>query len=85
MAQSAGRDPQGLQIAVRANAEITDTGMGEAQRQMLNGSIDQIVKDLRWMRDLQVDHVFFDMNGIRTPIDDKLRSMEQMNKSLNSG
>ena len=83
MVQAAGRDPKQQMIVVRANAYITAEPVME-QRQTLSGSLDQIADDLRFLNGLAVDHVFFDMNGNATPIDDQLRYMEQLLKVVQS-
>jgi alkanesulfonate monooxygenase SsuD/methylene tetrahydromethanopterin reductase-like flavin-dependent oxidoreductase (luciferase family) len=80
---AAGRDPRQQLIVVRANAKVTDTPL--EQRAPLNGSLDQVLDDLRWLRDLDVSTVFFDMNMQHVPIDDQLRHLEALQRGLAAG
>ena len=80
MVQDAGRDPKRQKIIVRANAQVTDAPV--ENHRPLSGSVDQIVEDLRWLKTLEIETVFFDMNNNNTPIDDQLRYMRQMQAAM---
>ncbi len=79
----AGRDPQRQLIIVRANARVTDAPL--EQRPPLNGSVAQVLDDLRWLQTQQVHTVFFDMNMTHIPVDAQLRYMEQLQQGLLAG
>jgi alkanesulfonate monooxygenase SsuD/methylene tetrahydromethanopterin reductase-like flavin-dependent oxidoreductase (luciferase family) len=61
-AQEAGRDPSTLKIYVRVNGTIT-TNLPEEGRPFLNGSPNQIARDLEKLQPLNIDHVFFAEGG----------------------
>ena len=83
MVADAGRDPAKQMIVVRANAPITDAPL--EQRRPLNGSVTQVLEDLRWLRDQDVHTVFFDMNMPHIPLDKQLEYMEQLQQGLQAG
>jgi probable F420-dependent oxidoreductase len=83
MVAEAGRDPRRQMIVIRANSRVTDAPL--EQRPPLSGSAAQILDDLRWLRALEIDTVFFDMNMPHIPVDDQLRYMEQLQKGLSAG
>jgi len=85
MARAAGRDSQKLLIVLRANSHISETPIYPEQRQPLNGSLDQISDDLRWLATLDVDHVFFDLNMSSVPIDQQLRYVDQLHTTFVRG
>ena len=58
-AQEAGRDPSILKIYARVNGTITTNPLPEDGRPFLNGSPDQIARDLDKIQPLNIDHVFF--------------------------
>jgi probable F420-dependent oxidoreductase len=79
----AGRDPKRQWVVIRANREITDAPL--EQRGPLNGSVEQVLDDLRWLRALDVHTVFFDMNQAHIPIDKQLGTIEQLQRGLQAG
>jgi probable F420-dependent oxidoreductase len=76
-ARAAGRDPDVLQIVVRANVRISEQPWA-ADRPPLSGSPEQISEELDRLRGMGINHVFFDMNFAPTPIDEQLRLMERL-------
>ncbi len=59
MAREAGRDPNELEIIVRANLSITPEPIGE-NRWFFSGSLDQIKGDIQSCREIGVAEVHFD-------------------------
>jgi len=78
-ARNAGRDPDKLQVVVRAN--VRPDAPAADQRKPLTGSTDQIAEDLTRLRGLGVNHVFWDMNFSGTSADDQLRLLESLKKA----
>jgi probable F420-dependent oxidoreductase len=79
-AESAGRDPNHLLIVVCAASY--GNWQGADDRPPLNGSLDEIRRDLDRLRDLHVNHVYFGVNYENTPLDDQLRRMEHFAQLL---
>jgi hypothetical protein len=75
-ARSANRNPDTLQIVVRANMQFSDQPLG-ADRGPFAGSVEQIRADLERARGMGVNHVFFDLGFVETPIEQQLRFLEQ--------
>jgi probable F420-dependent oxidoreductase len=71
-AQEAGRDPSTLKIYARVNGTITTNPLPEDGRPFLNGSPDQIARDLDKIHPLNIDHVFFAEQGSSTNPDPSL-------------
>ena len=59
MAKAAGRDPDSLQLVVRANVEVTKTPLGSG-RMIFTGTLDQIHGDVDATRKIGADEIFFD-------------------------
>lgn len=60
-ALAAGRDPEELNVVVRANVYITALPLGD-DRMIFRGSLSQIRSDIEAVRDLGVSELFFDLN-----------------------
>lgn len=78
-ARNAGRNPDTLQVVIRANVR-PDAPAGD-QRRPLTGSSAQIAEDLARLRGLGVSHVFWDMNFSGTSVADQLRLLEHLRKA----
>ncbi len=59
MAHEAGRDPDRLEMSVRANVIVTDSPLGD-DRKVYTGSIDQIASDIAATRDVGASELAFD-------------------------
>lgn len=59
-AREAGRDPEKLRFVCRGVVRIRDRG--EAERQPLTGSVDEIREDMRYLREQGVTELFIDPN-----------------------
>jgi probable F420-dependent oxidoreductase len=76
-AQAAGRDPEELQVVVRANNQVSERALPDP-RPPFSGTTAQITEDLARAHGLHVNHVFFDLNFTETPIDAQLRLLERL-------
>ena len=83
MVAEAGRDPKQQMIIIRANVAMTDAPL--EQRTPLNGSVAQVLDDLRWLRPLEVHTVFFAMGSHHVPVEAQLGYLEQLQKGLAAG
>jgi probable F420-dependent oxidoreductase len=79
-AAAADRDPTRLLLVV-CGADY-GTWRGADERPPLNGSVDDIRRDLDRMALLGVGHVYFGINYEDTPLDEQLRRMEQLSVLL---
>ena len=79
MAQQAGRDPNELEVVVRANILVTDEGLGE-DRWIFTGSSEQIKSDIAATREVGVAEIHFDpsVSPDGVSVDGFLSRMEQM-------
>ena len=79
MAQEAGRDPDDLEIVVLANIVLTEEPLG-GQRNMCNGSPDQIKADIAASRELGIDELHFDpsYSPDGTSLEGFMKTMERM-------
>ena len=79
MAQQAGRDPNELEVVVRANILVTDEALGE-DRWIFTGSSEQIKSDIAATREVGVAEIPFDpsVSPDGTSVDGFLSRMEQM-------
>jgi probable F420-dependent oxidoreductase len=75
-AAAAGRDPDTLTVAVRANVPITSKPL-ETDRPYLGGSPDQIAEDLKRLDGTGVDHVLFAAINA-TDVDDLVGLLERL-------
>ena len=76
-ARAAGRDPDRLLIVVRANNQVSEQPLPEP-RTPCSGTAEQIAQDLARLRAMGVNHVFFDLNFVETPVDVQLRLLERL-------
>lgn len=76
-AAAAGRDPGTLPVVVRANTTVSEK-LAADPRTPLSGAHEQIVDDLRRLRDLGVHEVFFDMNRSALSVDEQLRLLDRL-------
>ncbi len=81
VARDAGRDPSRLPVIVRTNTTVNPTPLPDP-RPPLSGSHEQVVEDLRRLRSLAVDEVFFDMNRFEIPPDEQLRMTDRLRDAL---
>ena len=79
MAREAGRNPSDLKMLVRAFPFISSEPMGD-DRMVLMGSDDQIKADIKALKDIGTDEVFFDptFSPDGTSTEGFLKVMEQM-------
>ena len=79
MAQQAGRDPNELEVVVRANILVTDEGLGE-DRWIFTGSSEQIKSDIAATREVGVAEIHFDpsVSPDGVSVEGFLSRMEQM-------
>jgi probable F420-dependent oxidoreductase len=79
MAQQAGRDPNELEVVVRANILVTDEALGE-DRWIFTGSSEQIKSDIAATREVGAAELHFDpsVSPDGTSVDGFLSRMEQM-------
>jgi probable F420-dependent oxidoreductase len=71
MAAGYGRDPDAMQLFVRANAHVTDRPLGN-DRPAYQGSIDQIIGDLDATRQTGAHEIILDLQGCARTIDELL-------------
>jgi probable F420-dependent oxidoreductase len=83
MAQAAGRNPDELEIIVRANFNLTDEPIGEG-RFPFYGSPDQIKADIQVTRDAGATEIFFDpsFNQRGLTLEGSLSQMEQIREMV---
>lgn len=80
MAREAGRDPDALELVVRANVAITEQPLG-ADRSDYHGTLEQIAEDVARTRRIGATEMFFDLWAARpkvNSVDDWLTRMEQL-------
>ncbi|MCH7577331.1 MAG: TIGR03619 family F420-dependent LLM class oxidoreductase [Chloroflexi bacterium] len=79
MAQQAGRDPNELEVVVRANILVTDEALGE-DRWIFTGSSEQIKSDIAATREVGVAEIHFDpsVSPDGVSVEGFLSRMEQM-------
>jgi probable F420-dependent oxidoreductase len=75
-----GRDPSQMQIIVRANNSISAQPLPEP-RIPLTGSYEQIHEDLQRLKELGIQHAFFDLAGERISLAEQLRQMEKLRRA----
>lgn len=79
-AAAAGRDPEALELVVRANPVLLDEPQEEKDRFSFVGSFEQVARDLTQLREIGADEVIFDLQfspGIST-VDDHVALMEKL-------
>jgi alkanesulfonate monooxygenase SsuD/methylene tetrahydromethanopterin reductase-like flavin-dependent oxidoreductase (luciferase family) len=83
MAKEAGRDPDSLQMVVRANFEVQDKPRGK-EGMIFTGTLDQIREDTEGCRKIGAHEVFFDPTFApdAQSLDRWLGSMEQLRKLI---
>lgn len=79
-ARAAGRDPDKLLIALRVN--VKPGAPAAEQRAPFTGSMAQVAEDFARVKPWNVQHIFFDMNFMHTPIDETVRLLEPLLKAL---
>jgi probable F420-dependent oxidoreductase len=80
MARDAGRDPQALELVVRANAQFSATPLG-ADRMDFHGTLEQVGEDVAKARQVGATELFFDLWTAYPQVDsvdDWLARMEQL-------
>jgi len=76
-ARAVGRNPDTLPIVARINNQVTDQPLGD-DRGPFTGSVDQIRADIERADRIGVNHGFFDLNFVETPVDVQLRFLEEL-------
>lgn len=71
MAAGYGRDPDAVQLYVRANAHVTERPLGN-DRPTYHGSTDQITEDLDATRAAGADEIILELQGSAGSVDDLL-------------
>jgi len=81
MAAAAGRDPDALQMIVRANVEISDKPLS-GERAVFTGSLDQIKEDVIACREIGTHELFYDpvFSPGAQSLSEWLSVMEQLRK-----
>lgn len=69
LAAGHGRDPDALELVVRANIKVTDRALG-ADRPAYWGSVDQVVTDLDATRATGATEIILDLQGCATTVDE---------------
>jgi len=80
MARDAGRDPDALEMVVRANVKFAERPLG-ADRSEYQGTLEQIAEDVARTRKIGATEVFFDLWTAHPDVnsaDDWLARMEQL-------
>jgi alkanesulfonate monooxygenase SsuD/methylene tetrahydromethanopterin reductase-like flavin-dependent oxidoreductase (luciferase family) len=80
MARDAGRDPQALELVVRANVQFSATPLG-ADRMDFHGTLEQVGEDVAKARQVGATELFFDLWTAYPQVDsvdDWLARMEQL-------
>ena len=78
MVRSAGRRPDKLIWILRVH-NVLDEEKAAEPRALLGGTPQQAAEDLPRLKELGIDHVFFDMNHpAKTPIDTQLRLLRKL-------
>lgn len=79
MARQAGRNPEEMELVVRANLVVTERPLGD-QRWIFSGSLDEVKADIAASRDLGAAEIFFDptFSPQGTSLSGFLATMEQM-------
>ncbi len=83
MAQAAGREPDAIEIVVRANLAITPQPLGKA-RWIFSGAMEEIASDIKAVRTLGANELFFDATfspGTRSE-SDFLRILEEIRRMI---
>lgn len=75
-ARAAGHDPATLPVVVRANTAVGEEIVED--RPPLGGSPEQVAEDLKQLRQLRVDELFFDMNRFSIPVEEQFRAVERL-------
>jgi probable F420-dependent oxidoreductase len=76
-AHAAGHDPATLPVVVRANTAVGAEVAG-GERPPLAGSPEQVAEDLKLLRKMQVDELFFDMNRFSIPVEEQFQALERL-------
>jgi probable F420-dependent oxidoreductase len=76
-AETANRDPTELKVMVRANVSIASKPAGAGGRDFLSGAPEQVAEDLAALRDLEIDHVFFNNLAARS-VDEQIKLMDRL-------
>jgi probable F420-dependent oxidoreductase len=76
-ARKADRDPTQLKVMVRANVSIISKPAGAGGRDFLSGAPEQVAEDLEALRDMEIDHVFFN-NLAAKSADEQIKLMERL-------
>ena len=82
-AKTAGRDPNSIEFPVLVFPEVSESDLGD-DRQLMNGSIEQIAQDLKEFENLGVDHVnlVFDFGTIATNLEKRLAYAKQIKDTI---
>lgn len=78
LAREAGRDPEGLELIVRANGAITERPLGP-DRRMFNGAPDQVAADVEAIRKIGAAEIQFDPSQV-PGIDSAEEFLQQMER-----
>jgi hypothetical protein len=65
-----------LPVVVRANTAVGEEMTEE--KPPLGGSPEQVAQDLRRLRELEVDELFFDMNRFSIPVEEQFQAVERL-------
>lgn len=76
-AHAAGHDSATMPVVVRANTAVGEE-IAESDRPPLGGSPEQVAEDLKRLREMQVDELFFDMNRFSIPVEDQFHALEHL-------
>jgi alkanesulfonate monooxygenase SsuD/methylene tetrahydromethanopterin reductase-like flavin-dependent oxidoreductase (luciferase family) len=76
-AHAAGHDSPTLPVVVRANTAVGEE-IAESDRPPLGGSPEQVAEDIKRLREMQVDELFFDMNRFSIPVEDQFQALDRL-------
>jgi probable F420-dependent oxidoreductase len=76
-ARAEGHDPATLPVVVRANTAV-GAEVAEDGRPPLAGSPEQVAEDLKRLREMEVDELFFDMNRFSIPVEEQFQALERL-------
>ncbi len=80
-AQEAGRNAAGLTVVLRANTQLTDSPLPEDARQLLSGTLEQWLADLKRINDLGITHVIFG-SDTPAPLETQFRVLAEIREQV---
>jgi alkanesulfonate monooxygenase SsuD/methylene tetrahydromethanopterin reductase-like flavin-dependent oxidoreductase (luciferase family) len=79
MVRKAGRNPEEMKWILRVHNPLSEEKAAEESRALLGGTPQQAAEDLPRLKELGIDHVFYDMNHpAHVPIDTQLLLLRRL-------